>query len=588
MTGPVLDWYASLPEGRQRWTAGLVTAALLAFITSLPQIYLCYVRASEWNGSCAYLDTDEFAYAAYTNALIDGRPRRSDPYTGKDDSTSETLFSIQFLPAYAVALPARIFRISASAAFIVLLPLACIASVFALLWLFLELTENTMLAAVGAGAVLAFGTIAASNPLQILMGLQDGGFFFPFVRRYVPALVFPVFVASTLFVWRALTRKLAWAVLAGLGFAILVYSYFFLWTAAAAWFCTLLILWFLGRPEDRSKVWKVAAILLSIGAAALVPYGWLLMHRTKSMDTSHLLEMTHAPDLFRAPELYAVLVICLLGYVLRRRTLAWRDPKVLFTASFVIAPFLVFNQQILTGRSLQSFHYEEFVTNYWVVIAGFLVLGMAWGNLSRRILVYLAVGGLVIGLTLGIRAAGMTLNMNIQLDEGRGLALKLRKEHKEGTVLTSNLLLANTVVISSRNPVLWARHLFTFPNVDLTDQKRRFYQYLYYLGVDETRLAKDLQTEFTARSEVFGAQRANPVLALSSDPVSQEEINDAVREYAMFVKSFDSSLAANPLLSYAVVKPGVNFSNLDRWYERSLVESQGKLSLYQLKLKVSR
>src|SRR5437870_3914403 len=81
--------------------------AAFTVITSLPQLYLCYVRGSEWNGSCAYLDTDELAYSAYINALIDGRPRRNDPYSGDDNAQSETLFSIQFLPAYVVALPAK-------------------------------------------------------------------------------------------------------------------------------------------------------------------------------------------------------------------------------------------------------------------------------------------------------------------------------------------------------------------------------------------------------------------------------------------------------------------------------------------------
>ncbi len=198
-TGLIPDRRDSFLRSRQHWAAGIAIAALLAFITSLPQFYLYYARGSEWNGSCAYLDTDEFAYAAYTNALIDGRPRRSDPYTGKDDSQSETLFSIQFLPAYALALPAKTLGISASTAFIFILPLACIAAVFMLLWFFLELTENITLAAVGTVGVLCLSTIAALSPLQILNGLQDGGFFFPFLRRYVPALAFPVFIASTLF-----------------------------------------------------------------------------------------------------------------------------------------------------------------------------------------------------------------------------------------------------------------------------------------------------------------------------------------------------------------------------------------------------
>jgi hypothetical protein len=63
----------------REWKPGLIAATVLAVITSLPQIYLNYQRGSEWNGAYAYFDSDEFAYSAYLNALIDGRTRRKDP-----------------------------------------------------------------------------------------------------------------------------------------------------------------------------------------------------------------------------------------------------------------------------------------------------------------------------------------------------------------------------------------------------------------------------------------------------------------------------------------------------------------------------
>lgn len=52
------------------------------------------------------------AYASYLKALIDGRPRKNDPYTGRDDSADhpqpESLFSIQFAGPYTIAILARI------------------------------------------------------------------------------------------------------------------------------------------------------------------------------------------------------------------------------------------------------------------------------------------------------------------------------------------------------------------------------------------------------------------------------------------------------------------------------------------------
>ena len=150
-------------EPHRKWKVGLITVAFLALITSLPQLYLVYVRGSDWNGSCAYLDTDEFAYAAYTDALIDDRPRRNDPYSGKDDGPFETLYSIQFLPAYSVALPARIFHLSTSTAFIILLPLATVAAGIMLFWFLTEITGNIAVAGIGAIGVICGRAACASQ-----------------------------------------------------------------------------------------------------------------------------------------------------------------------------------------------------------------------------------------------------------------------------------------------------------------------------------------------------------------------------------------------------------------------------------------
>jgi hypothetical protein len=73
---------------------------------------MLYQRGDHWNGHYAYNDIDEVAYASYVRALIDGRPRKNDPYSGRDDTPEtpqpESLFSIQFAAPYTIAIPASI------------------------------------------------------------------------------------------------------------------------------------------------------------------------------------------------------------------------------------------------------------------------------------------------------------------------------------------------------------------------------------------------------------------------------------------------------------------------------------------------
>ncbi|HEY2974938.1 MAG TPA: hypothetical protein VGJ48_20655 [Pyrinomonadaceae bacterium] len=557
-----------------QWKPGLVAAAVLAITTSLPQIYLCYERGSKWNGAFASFDTDEFAYSAYVNALIHERPRLNDPYTGQDGGSFETLFSIQFFPAYSSAIPARILGVSASTTFIILLPVITIASTLILFLFLFELTQNEILSGIGAFGVLCFGWLAASAP-WIFFSPHVA---FPFLRRYMPAFPFPFLLATTLFAWWALVKNsLLWSFLTGLTLVVLIYSYFFLWTAAAAWLAVLMTLWIVARPHDRQTIWRVFGVIGLMGMIALIPYAWLITFRRPVIDQAQLVvEFTRRPDLLRGPEIYGTMIF--LGLIGRN----WRQPKTLFMLSFALAPFLVFNQQIITGRSVQPFHYEQFIANYWVLIGLFLAFALRW-KVPRRVVVYMVIATLSLGPTYGLIAALGRLKTNVAVDKGRAAALKL---DGSGMVFATNRDVMNSLAATGSNPVLWARYLLTFSNVDYEEQKRRFYQYLYYSRIGEDDLRTSLNREGdSARFEIFGVDRANPGLTSNPRPITPEEVERAIDEYRYFTSTFSRTEASTPQLFYAIVSPLDDLSNLDKWYERDGGERVEDLIVYRLKLK---
>src|SRR4030095_15361344 len=101
---------------------------------------------------------DEFLYSAYINALIDGRPRRNDPFSGRDDHRNaplpESAFSIQLLPAYVISSIAKVFRLSASTSFIILTAFAAISAAVSIFWLLNLLIQENRGAALGTLFIL--------------------------------------------------------------------------------------------------------------------------------------------------------------------------------------------------------------------------------------------------------------------------------------------------------------------------------------------------------------------------------------------------------------------------------------------------
>src|ERR1043165_4518424 len=101
-----------------RWKYVAVPVVIVLFLSVYPQLNVWMAKGSAWNGAYVVSNYDEVAYSSYVNALIEGRPRKSDPFIGKDNIEGETLYSIQAVPAYSIALTARIVGFSASTAFV--------------------------------------------------------------------------------------------------------------------------------------------------------------------------------------------------------------------------------------------------------------------------------------------------------------------------------------------------------------------------------------------------------------------------------------------------------------------------------------
>jgi hypothetical protein len=585
------------------WRYGILTAVFIALLGFYPQFYLIYHRGENYNGATAYIDYDEQGYAAYLQALIDGRPRKNDVYSGTgSQQAGETLYSIQVFPAYAAAVPARLFGISAEKAFLFILGFSAFFSAIALFRLMAKVTGNSSYAAVGTLLVFAFGAAAAGNGfLKEISGLGTATVSLPFLRRYTPAVAFPFFFLLFGFVWNAVKNesrkfRIGESILISACFAILVYSYFYLWTAAAAW---LLLFIFFSLLTDFDR-WKNLLLKLWLPTLSLIiifitPYLWLLLQRRDSMDNLEGLERTRKIALFRPSILIAFFIISAAIFLVKTHRLKIKDDFTIFTLTFALLPLVLFNQQILTGYSLQPFHYNLYIANYSVLLAAVFLFFIIWQGISYKG----KIAGFFLWLLLGLWGIAEThfateyrYYFNFQRDEALPVNKRLAEIGYEDLNATTSQITLNSDLLQADNQptvapqgVLWAEHLMPASHLSHAELRRRYFLWLYYFDKDEEWLRESLQNcPYSPSCKPFFAWRFNHTLSINSHLPTDREFEEVIDEYRTFRENFSRREAVNPQLSFLIATQDspVNHENLNSWYFLSEPEQHGKFLIYRL------
>jgi len=605
-----------------RWRFGIIAGLFLAIFCTYPQFKMWYERGGEWNGHYAYNDIDEVAYASYVRALIDGRPRKNDPYTGRDDSPEspqpESLFSIQFAAPYTIAIPARILGFGTPWAMVLAGAIAGFLSAFAVFWFIGRMTGDSWFAMAAALAVFCFGTLAAGE--GAISEILFDGFsypYFPGFRRYIPAMAFPAFFAFVGLVWKIISDKdhsvertgifggvgssqLITIAIAALCFAYTVFSYFYVWTTAAAFLGCVCVVWLAERPEGWKQDIKQLGLLGGLCIAALIPYAYLLSQRTSTMDNVQLLVHTRIPDLLRFPEYvsFAVLLILIAG--LATKLINIKERIVLFALALALIPFVVFNQQIITGRSLQPIHYQVFIGNYVSVLA--LIVAVAAMLRSRsseagKTIRSICAGTALAAVIWGFVECHYTVRVldwaNAQRDAGLPVARRLEELAKtipdanRTTVLSYDGIFADDMPTVAPQNIVWARHQHVFAGLSWEESKRRYYLQLYYQGIDGKGLDYLLKNDFVSMIALFGWGRHTDRLSSEAKPLTYAEIAEEVRSYERFISAFSIQEASDPLISYVVIKNDDNTdrSNLERWYVLDQIEDIGDFRLLRATLR---
>jgi hypothetical protein len=279
----------------------------------------------------------------------------------------------------------------------------------------------------------------------------------------------------------------------------------------------------------------------------------------------------------------------------------------LFASSFALTPIIVFNQQVITGRSLQPFHYEWFIANYLALVGLVLASVIIWRGSEgeRRPIRYRWAGRLAFiaiwWAAIEVLAPAKVIIRDSQFtDRAAAVCQRLRQRSTAEGLVTSSATDPRPLVLASDNKVavilptfapqavLWAPH-FDFLNLAAGESRERFYEYLYFTGIEGDKLAKELaQPMSTFAAAAFGHERVIPDLSVQAKPITSEEIAFQVADYKAYYSSFTRDRAVQHILSYVIVPSagGPDLSNLDRWYQRDKGEQVGDYILYRVQLRL--
>lgn len=589
----------------------------------VPQLDLWRSRGTEYKGVYAVIDHDEPFYAAYIQSQIDGKPVRNSPFSGSVESLElpqhDSYLSIQFLSTYPVAVVARLFGSSISTTMMGLLFVCAIFSTIVVFHLFFLLTEDPFESFVGTIAVLFLGAVAGGQG-GLISYFFEGNVQYSnpllFLRRTSPAISFPVLFFFFFCVWKFLFdddrgRKILFTLLASGSFAFLVYSYFYHWTTALGWLVALILLLGVFRTDVLKKN-RIYIVLFTVGS--LVPaiaYAQQVINRSTYVDSVLFLELTRQPDMFRISELLSYASIIILAVGKAKGLVDLRDLKILFILSLALIAPIVFNQQVITGRSLQSFHYELFCANYTsvfalvmarLVVLKRLITVTAW----RKTLLHSAIAIALFASFDSFFGLTKTRGINLTRDQLLPIAEEIKQLNKAGgdSVQSDQVLLAFDFAITAyltsndfpslaSQPVLWSPHIALFPDVDSKTNRDRLFKSFYYQGFDKARLRAELRenADSLVPFAVFGGERISKLYTGRIKEISTAEIEQTIDEFDQFRRRFDLKMAGEPRLAYVLVNQeteGLDLSFVDRWYERDGGREFGKFKLYRVKLRDSR
>lgn len=243
------------------------------------------------------------------------------------------------------------------------------AIIFILAYLFLfKVIKNRLVALMGSLALIYGHRLIVGFPpvspwrikylTDSIFNFNNGVGMLEFARLDAPQFIYILNICAFYFLFLALQKgKSKFAVLSGIFFGLLFYSYLYYWLFFAAG-CGILLCIYLIKME-RPKT-KILFVVLITGFLISIPY-WINLAKFKLLPGAKDYLFT---EYGRDPYLPLTYIAWLILFIIFYRK---RDDIFYFFISFLLAGILCMNIQLVTGVNVLKSHWELRVLTPWLI-----------------------------------------------------------------------------------------------------------------------------------------------------------------------------------------------------------------------------
>ena len=335
---------------KHKWA--IILAVLIGLIMAAPHIYFIIDNQDAYQGIFMG-GLDEGYYLTRIQELRDNHFNMGNPYwlEGKDLPCLRP-----YLSEIIISSLGQIFGLNSINSVLLgnfVFPFLIFILIYLLVY---HLIEKKIIALVASSVVLlANNLINFQSFWQLLINQETSSVFLSYTRLVSPQIHTLFFFAFFLFFWLFLKKKKnIYGLLSAIVFGLSFYVYPYTWTFIFA-FIGLMVVIFVFRKE-WSEIKKIILITL-IAFAISIPSFWKLF---QAMNHPLYLELSFRTGVIESHAFkLGSIILILLGIFL---LFFPRDQKRRydFSLAFVLTPFIVINQQIITGYLLTSakYHYH--------------------------------------------------------------------------------------------------------------------------------------------------------------------------------------------------------------------------------------